>query len=523
MRRLVRLVLLVVLSACREPVDDVPEVVDAAVADALIVDARPPPCLPTGGGPYWIEEGEPLTITVHCTGAAAPLRLGPLPEGAIFEESTGLLTWTPTLAQAGVYALTVSVPATGEKAGVKIGVADKFDDPDNMPVDPVTYPEEYGLPVFHLAVDPAISDLDYTPATIRYRGHLYKAEAKYRGASSLGYPKKSFTLKFEKADKFTEPNFPPGGFRNKRKVTLTTTFDDNSYVRQRLSFQVWNRLDPAHIQVQNYSAVVFLNGRYHGLYAVTDHVDGYLMEDHGLLQDGNLYKAVTHDANFKLVRHTSGLPKALLSEGYEKKEGLPLAGEPGAFDDLIDLASFVATSDTDTFAGEIGGRINVKEYQDWLITCTAILARDSLGKNSYHYHDPSSSGPWRVVPWDFNASFGQTWQTRRDPATADPDGLVSINRLFTRFMTEPAFSTALKARYDSALKKEISQASVLAAFEAMVREVEPCARRDERKWRARYLTYGGWATRMDFTDFDGEVAYVRQWIKDRWDWLDMKY
>jgi spore coat protein CotH len=522
MRRLVRLALVVVLGACRGPVDGGAELVDAAVPDTAVVDARPPPCRPTAGGPYWIEEGQLLTVAVSCAAAAAPLRVGPLPDGAIFDERTGRLTWTPTLAQAGVYMLTVTVPSTGERAGIKIGVADRFDDAANMPVNPATYTEEYGLPVFHLAVDPAISDLDYTPATIIYRGHVYKAEAKYRGVSSLGYPKKSFTLKFDKADKFTEPKFPRGGFRNKRKVTLTTTFDDNSYVRQRLSFQVWNQLDPAHIQVQHYSAVVFLNGQYHGLYAVTDHIDGYLMEDHGLLQDGNLYKAVTHDANFKLVRHISGLPKAVLSEGYEKQEGLPPAGEPGAFADLIDLVSFVATSDMDTFAGGIGERINVKEYQDWLITCTAILARDSLGKNSYHYHDPAR-GPWRVIPWDFNASFGQTWQTRRDPATADPDSLVPINRLFVRFMTEPAFSAALKARYDSVLKKEISQASVLAAFEAMVREVDPCARRDERKWRSRYLIYGGWATRTDFTDFDGEVAYVRQWIQSRWAWLDANY
>lgn len=525
MRCLLSLGLAFFLCACGSAagggsVDGSAVVVDAAV-DAT-VDARSPPCLPTGGGPHWSEEGQPISVTVRCAGAPTALTLDPLPEGALFDESTGALSWTPTLAQAGVYLLTIRAPATGERAVLKLGVADKFDDPQNAPVDPATYTEEHGLPVLHLDVDPAISDRDYTPASVRYRGHRYTAEAKHRGASSLGYPKKSFTLKFARDDKFNEPSLPPGGFRDKRKVTLTTTFDDNSYVRQRLSFQVWNQLDPAHIQVQHYSAVVFLNGQYQGLYAVTDHVDGYLMEDHGLLQDGNLYKAVNHDANFKLVRHSSGAAKALLSEGYEKQDGLPLMGEPGAFDDLIDLVRFVATADTATFASDIGKRVLVKEYQDWLITCTAILARDSLGKNSYHYHDPAG-GLWRVVPWDFNASFGQTWQTRRDPANADPDGLLPINQLFVRLMNEPDLGAALKARYGGALKQEISQERVLAAFEAMVREVDACARRDERRWRARYLTYGGWATRTDFTDFDGEVAYVRQWITSRWAWLNGKY
>jgi spore coat protein H len=67
---------------------------------------------------------------------------------------------------------------------------------------------------------------------------------------------------------------------------LISTFDDNAYVRQRLAYELWNTLDPEHLQIQVYSGVVFQNGVYHGLYTFSDHVDGYLMEDHGLDQAG---------------------------------------------------------------------------------------------------------------------------------------------------------------------------------------------------------------------------------------------
>ncbi len=502
--------------------DASPLVEDAGLVDAMVVDSGPPRCKPKGGGPYWVEEGQPVLATVSCAGAPAVVTVAPLPAGATFDDATKQLTWTPTLAQAGVYVLTVTVPSTGETATFKIGVADKFDDPANVPLDPLTYTEEFGLPVLHLDTSPTISDAAQTPASIRYRGHVYSAEAKYRGAASLQYPKKSFTVKFDKLDKFNEPYFPPAGFLKKRTLVLMTTFDDNAYVRNRLAFEMWNKLDPTHIRVQHYSAVVVLNGQYQGLYAVTDHVDGYLMEDHDLLQEGNLYKAVTHDANFKLTKHTGGAAKTILWDGFEKQEGLPEQGQPGAFDDLVALVNFVATSDQATFAAGIGTRIDVKAYQDWLILTTAIEARDTLGKNSYHYHDPAG-GLFQMVPWDFNASFGQTWQTKRDPPNADPEAISTINHLFTRFLTEPAFAAALKTRYDATLKKEISQASVMAALDVMLAEVDKCARRDERKWRAKYLTYAGWSTRTDFTDFDGEVAYTKQWIKDRWTWLDAKY
>ena len=68
----------------------------------------------------------------------------------------------------------------------------------------------------------------------------------------------------------------------------------------------------------------------------------------------------------------------------------------------------------------------------WLfILMTFVGGWDSGGKNQLVYHDPESDGPWRFVPWDFNASWGQQWETSR--VTADSwDDLTWTNNLFYR-------------------------------------------------------------------------------------------
>lgn len=483
-------------------------------------DLPPPACAPSGGGPYWLLEGEGVEVTVACTsGETLPgdaFTIVPLPDGASYDAASATMTWTPALDQGAVYELTVEVAATGETAILEIGVADRWDDPDNVPVvDPAIYTKEYGLPVLHLQTSPGLSDAAYTPATTIYRGHTYTMEAKYRGAASLGYPKKSFTLEFDKDDKFNEPELA-GGFTDKRKIVLISTFDDNAYVRQRLAYELWNRLDSEHIQIQVYSGVLFLDGAYHGLFTFADHVDGWLMEDHGLYQDGNLYKARTHDANFRIAG------KSTPHDGLTKEGGTPLEGEPGAFADLDELVTFVATAGDASFDAEIDFRIDRRDYENWWIFVSLVMGDDSAGKNSYHYHDPAG-GPWRYAPWDFNDSFGQTWQTARKDFDTHPEDYTWANELFVRLLDSTVFGDPLRARYGDVMHAAYDIDVALGLFDAMVDETAPSALRDEGRWGVEYVQYGGWNWRNDFLSYEQEVEYMRQWMIDRWAFVDGVY
>jgi spore coat protein H len=60
---------------------------------------------------------------------------------------------------------------------------------------------------------------------------------------------------------------------------------------------------------------------------------------------------------------------------------------------------------------------------------------------------------------------------------------------------------------------------VRGLVDGWVTQLAPAAARDERRWRTAYRAFPAWRGRADFTDFAGEVAYLRRWIDERWAYL----
>ena len=478
---------------------------DQWVTECQRVDFSCPPqpgCRPTSCGPHWLVEGETLEVRVGCQTEAwldgSQVAFEELPAGAGYDPSGAILTWTPERDQAAVYEVWGELTDSGERVLIRIGVADDFSDPANVPVvDRSSYSEEFGLPVLFIDATPPE---EYARVTVTYRGHDYRPEAKLRGATSTRFPKNSYTLKFGDYELFQEPDLA-GGFVDRKKVTVTSTFDDNSYLRQRLGYDLWSRLDPEHILIRAYHAVVFLEGQYLGLYTLTDHVDRHLMAAHGLPDTGNLYKARDHYADFRV--------DSPVHRGLTKEEGEP----EDDYSDLDELITFVDRSDDATFRTELEQRIDRHDYEDWLMFVWFTYAEDSAGKNAYHYHATPAS-VWRYVPWDLNASLGQSWITTRVEPERD-DTFAEANRLFERLLSDPELAGPWRARFRDVLEGVFAEEAVLGLIDGYVAEISRGAERDWGKYAEQYRAFGLWSDRDDFTDFSQEVEYVRAWIRDR--------
>ncbi|RUO92285.1 hypothetical protein D7Y11_15490 [Corallococcus sp. AB018] len=386
--------------------------------------------------------------------------------------------------------------------------------------DPRRYVEEDGLPVLHLYVaDSLPDDDDYQAARVFYRGRCYVSRARYRGATSKDFPKRSFTLDFRDGQSFDEPLLA-AGFSGRRKVVLISSFNDNSYLRARLGFTLWGLMSPDHLQVKTFSAVVYLNGRYHGLYTVADHVDRHSLSAQGMDVQGELFKAVGPDANFSR-RDASGRPKASLHLGYEKKEGEPEEGA-GAYASIEQLTDFVAGTPAERFRAERGAWMQVEDYEDWWILVRLAALSDSVTKNAYHFRAQGQARRWRYIPWDLDASFGQNWDTTRQAPDVSASFTVE-NLLLARMLEDPAIRHPLRERLHTLLHTTLHRDVVQGLIATYAAEVDRAARKDETHWGEAYRHFPRWNQRTDLLGFEDEVKYLRDWVDAHWALLDEEF
>jgi spore coat protein H len=476
-------------------------------------------CLPvmTTSEPYFLE-GEELVLDFACSAdgdrSDFEASIANLPEGASFDPESWSVRWTPALDQGGRYDLLLAVrPAYGEGGFPEttvgtLWVADAIDHPQNLPVDPTIYTEEWGLPVLHLDPQQRVGE-EHVPAIITVEGHSYQAEMKVRGAVSVGYPKQSYTLRFSEEDL----DASSWGMGNKDHLYAITPFDDNSYVRQKLCYDLWiamaehwgaERLTP-----RTFFGVVYLSGEYHGLYLFSDRPDDHFAQEMGLSREGNLYKSVNHYANF--YRTYGGTPKSSLHEGYEKKDGTPEHGEEGAYWDLEALVAWSADASDQQFWAEHTEWLRLNEFMDWFLFVHWTSSDDSAGKNAYLYNDPAAF-EFRYCPWDFNHSFGQGWYTYRIESDVYND-FQSHNGVFAHIQNHPEASAELWDRHRELMDDGPLNATwLLTTLEAYEAEIQRSADRDWAVWGSSFQSYWG---EHNPNDFHSEQRYLRRWIVER--------
>jgi hypothetical protein len=482
---------------------------------------EPPSCAPqaTVIDPT-VLEGEIVVIELRCTSGETRAPFDAVvvnAPGGQLDIDTWRYQWTPTLADAGRYDILWSVTPKDGGSGLPettistIWVADAWDRPGNTPVDAMRYDEEWGIPVLHLGPAAPLGE-NYVTTSIVFQGRGITGEMKKRGAASLGYPKNSYTLHAISDELDTGPL----GLGRVDRLVLITSFDDASYVRQKLTYDLWaamaehqgeERLCP-----RTEFVVVYLDGRFWGLYTAADHPDDDFLREMGLEEGGSLYKAVTHDANFRRT-DADGWPKSFLSQGYDKAEG-----EPDDWSDLEALVAWVADSSVEIFQAEHEDWMQISEWMDWFLFAHYAMLEDSAGKNAYLYDDPGT-GLWRYIPWDMNHSWGQGWYPYPVGSDGEPDYHWN-NEVFVRISSSPALRGLQEERRQDLMDDGPFRAAwageQVEGYYARIAEV---AARDWEKWGQSYRDY--WD--LPLPDWEVDRAAIEAWIQDRAVWEEERH
>lgn len=467
-------------------------------------------------------EGDTITFTVSCTGALttgeADIELVNPPGGASFSAVSRQLVWSTGPADAARLELVFAARPHGDTTSIPsagVVTVDVVDDPfraDAEPVDPATYPEEWGLPVANLQWTGEPNRTTNIDATFTWDGRAYTTGVQVHGRTSAKYPKLSYVVDFGD-DELPMPDW--GGQVN--HLLLISTFDDNSYVRQKLAYDTWAAMAEheglARLTPRSFYTVVYINGEYQGLYLAVERIDDEFLDHMGFDRDANLYKAVEPDANFALT-DAEGVEKTTLHQGFEKKEGLP----EDDYSDLDALIAFTGGADPAEIIASADDHFDLAEAMDWLLLVFYAAAEDTTCKNMYLV---SSGGPFHLMPWDFNAAWGQNWRTYRIGADFSDD-FSGDNRVFAAINehAEDELWARFAAYRDDGPFALAWQESTVDAYYALI---DRSAARDWQKWGDAYRSYDGWAAEReddgDWTDYEGEKAYLYQWLVDRAGWM----
>ena len=290
----------------------------------------------------------------------------------------------------------------------------------------------------------------YTAGTLRvsdgnFMGDEETMHAKFRwrGATALGYEKKSYAVKLTDANgEDMDASFL--GMRDDNNWILDAMAIDPACMRNRVSTDLWNDFasDPYHKDEEPGAIAgtrgkfveVFLNGTYHGLYCLTEKVDRKQLKlkkfepaeaGHDAIIHGTLYKSAqwSYEVLMGHEQDQRNYPRRAPSPynnnnrsetwcQYEVKYP-DYEDEPIDWAPLYNAVNFVATASDDDFDNYVGRYFDRPVVDDYYLFIELMLATDNHGKNMYFFtydsQDAANGSKLGITPWDLDGTWGRRW------------------------------------------------------------------------------------------------------------------
>lgn len=337
-----------------------------------------------------------------------------------------------------------------------------------------------------------------------------------RGGVSRAFPKKNYKVHLvDESNNDIDKSLL--GLRNDNSWILDAMYIDQARMRNRVCTDLWNSFnnvpyidkEPTALNgTRGYMTEVFLNGKYNGVYCLTEKLDRKQLQIKK--QYGDMYKADfwTNESAFQGVSAYDNTSSTW--GGWEL--AYPEIGDSPAPDwgYLYNEINFIATSTDDDFSRQIASKVDINNIVDYYIFINILKATDNENKNTFFsFYDSRSAGYFFYSPWDLDGTIG------RNPGGGTSSNEIigtANNNLFQRLMNLNVnnFKGLIKARWAQLKDNQLSKSTVAARIEVYRKLMTNtnAFNRERKVWDN--ITQ----------DLNTEAAYMDNWYSTQYDQFD---
>lgn len=248
------------------------------------------------------------------------------------------------------------------------------------------------LPHYELTISP--SDLDsmnanpkaeiYYPAVFKVDDLTYDVHARYKGSTTLNYPKKSWAIKFDDANNYFGVS----------RINLHADYKDHSGMRNFLIMKLFGYLGSPASQMKHVTYEV--NGEEYGVFTQVEQVDNEY-----LLRNGRAAVSL-----YKAKNHAALLGPAVRDEDYVYIWDIEAGGDPTYNELRVMFNKFLYWSKAD-FDANIADEIELDNFLNFFAVHFVFVDLDNFTKNIF-LNKNSTSSKFEFLPWDNEGSFGNS-------------------------------------------------------------------------------------------------------------------
>lgn len=323
---------------------------------------------------------------------------------------------------------------------------------------------KYGLPILKLTGDISAMTKDVeVPLSYEYGNLTGDCTMKWQGSSSIMYPKKNYTIKFDNKFEASE------GWGEQKKYCLKANYIDFSHARNVVCAKLWGQIVKSRTNVSQelsslvnggaidgFPVCIVINGIYTGLYTFN------IPKDKWQLGMGN----GTAEAIITAEDHTRGTQfRGLIALDGTDFEVEHASDENNTewikteINDIINLCSVTGNSNINA----IFDKIDLQSAIDYYIFTVLIQGADMTDKNYMLCKFDNSK--WFFNAYDMDSTFGLAWDGKTvytaEKGTmfqnfSDTHRLMQLIRAYKR--------QELKARYNELRATVLSEDNVATIF-----------------------------------------------------------